>query len=309
MFVVREKDKVRPILNCQRINQFIQCQHFKMESVPILRDLIEAGDWMCKIDLKDAYTMVPIHPESRQYLFFPSPWYGLPIQVSTLWHECCVESFLQTHEFCDRIIKNSRHSNSVLLRRYLSISKNEGRNVQECSDDVNSPEQARIHHQLFQKQAYTEEDTNFLGFQFNTKTMTISVPTTKMEKLTSRVKQLLKSPTKEIMPLVSKFDWKNYCNDSSDGRCAPTCTASSKGPSQEPTPTTTELGSSMPIVSRFTTGTRMVTDDEFKTKWVAHTHRQQQTGRIAKARLHHSRRCFRLRLGNKFGINKNPWLR
>ncbi|ORE18438.1 hypothetical protein BCV71DRAFT_169499, partial [Rhizopus microsporus] len=70
MFVVREKDKVRPILNCQRINQFIQCQHFKMESVPILRDLIEAGDWMCKIDLKDAYTMVPIHPESRQYLFF-----------------------------------------------------------------------------------------------------------------------------------------------------------------------------------------------------------------------------------------------
>ncbi|CAO3677262.1 unnamed protein product [Rhizopus microsporus] len=150
---------------------------------------------------------------------------------------------------------------------------------------------------------------DFLGFQFNTKTMTISVPTTKMEKLTSRVKQLLKSPTKEIMPLVSKFDWKNYCNDSSNGRCAPTCTASSKGPSQEPTPTTTELGSSMPIVSKFTTGTRMVTDDEFKTKWVAHTHRQQQTGRIAKARLHHLRRCFRLRLGNKFGINKNPWLR
>ena len=70
MFVVREKDKVRPILNCQRINQFIQCQHFKMESVPILRDLIEAGDWMCKIDLKDAYTVVPIHPESRQYLSF-----------------------------------------------------------------------------------------------------------------------------------------------------------------------------------------------------------------------------------------------
>ncbi|CEI98952.1 hypothetical protein RMCBS344292_13047 [Rhizopus microsporus] len=100
----------------------------------------------------------------------------------------------------------------------------------------------------------------------------------------------------EIILLVSKFDWKNYCNDSSDGRCAPTCTVSSKRPSQEPTPTTTELRSSMPIVSRFTTGTRMVADDEFKMKWVAHTHRQQQTGRIAKARLHYLRRCFRLRL-------------
>lgn len=38
-----------------------------------------------------------------------------------------------------------------------------------------------------------EKIQDFLGFEFNTKTMTISVPTTKMEKLTSRDKQLLKS--------------------------------------------------------------------------------------------------------------------
>lgn len=42
-----------------------------------------------------------------------------------------------------------------------------------------------------------EKVQDFLGFQFNRKTMTISVPTTKMEKLTSRVKQLLKSPTEK----------------------------------------------------------------------------------------------------------------
>jgi hypothetical protein len=41
-----------------------------MKGVPILRDLIEAEDWMHKINLKDVYTVVPIHSESRQCLFF-----------------------------------------------------------------------------------------------------------------------------------------------------------------------------------------------------------------------------------------------
>ncbi|KAG1462143.1 hypothetical protein G6F46_009464 [Rhizopus delemar] len=69
-FTIQESTKRRPILDCQRLNQHIQCEHFKMEGVPALRELIEKGDFMCKIDLKDAYTVVPIHPESRQYLTF-----------------------------------------------------------------------------------------------------------------------------------------------------------------------------------------------------------------------------------------------
>ena len=41
-----------------------------MEGIPELRELIEKGDFMCKVDLKDVYTVVPIHPESQQYLTF-----------------------------------------------------------------------------------------------------------------------------------------------------------------------------------------------------------------------------------------------
>jgi hypothetical protein len=29
LFTIQEKDKVRPILDCKRINAFIQCQHFE----------------------------------------------------------------------------------------------------------------------------------------------------------------------------------------------------------------------------------------------------------------------------------------
>jgi hypothetical protein len=41
-----------------------------MEGVRTLREITEPEDWICKIDLKDAYVVVPIHPDSRDYLTF-----------------------------------------------------------------------------------------------------------------------------------------------------------------------------------------------------------------------------------------------
>ncbi|KAG1406846.1 hypothetical protein G6F60_002626 [Rhizopus arrhizus] len=69
-FTIQEPNKRRPILDCQKINQFIQCHHFKMEGVPALRELMEKNDYMCKLDLKDAYVVVGLHPQSRKYLTF-----------------------------------------------------------------------------------------------------------------------------------------------------------------------------------------------------------------------------------------------
>ncbi|KAG0755272.1 hypothetical protein G6F24_011942 [Rhizopus arrhizus] len=69
-FTIQEPTKRRPILDCSQLNQFLQYQHFKMEGVPALRQIIEKDDLMCKLDLKDAYVVVPIHPTSQQFLTF-----------------------------------------------------------------------------------------------------------------------------------------------------------------------------------------------------------------------------------------------
>lgn len=69
-FTVQEPNKRRPVLDCQNLNKFIQCEHFKMEGIPALRGLVKPGDSIYKRDLKNAYVVVPIHPDSRDFLSF-----------------------------------------------------------------------------------------------------------------------------------------------------------------------------------------------------------------------------------------------
>ena len=71
LFLVPKKDGgQRPVINLKALNGFVQPQHFKMEGIHTLKDLIKLGDWLAKVDLKDAYFAVPIHKAHEQYLRF-----------------------------------------------------------------------------------------------------------------------------------------------------------------------------------------------------------------------------------------------
>ena len=55
-FLVPKKDgSQRPVINLYQLNQFVTWEYFKMESIHLVKHLIQAGYWMLKIDLKDAY--------------------------------------------------------------------------------------------------------------------------------------------------------------------------------------------------------------------------------------------------------------
>ena len=61
LFVIPKKGGGhRPVINLKPLNCFIPYEHFKMESIHMLKDLLKKGDYMVKIDLKDAYLTVPI---------------------------------------------------------------------------------------------------------------------------------------------------------------------------------------------------------------------------------------------------------
>ena len=52
LFLVDKKSGAhRPVINMKHLNTFIPYQHFKMEGLHLLKDLLQEGDYMCKLDL------------------------------------------------------------------------------------------------------------------------------------------------------------------------------------------------------------------------------------------------------------------
>lgn len=68
LFLVSKKDGTsQPVINLKR---FIQKSHFKIEGTRMIKDVLQAGDWISFLDLKDAYLSVPITKDHRKYLRF-----------------------------------------------------------------------------------------------------------------------------------------------------------------------------------------------------------------------------------------------
>jgi hypothetical protein len=63
-------EKLRLVLNLKKLNSFIPNIHFKMETVQDLKDLILEGDWMFKMDLKDAYLHMRVRSSFQKFLLF-----------------------------------------------------------------------------------------------------------------------------------------------------------------------------------------------------------------------------------------------
>ena len=56
------------ILNLKTSNKFIDCNHFKIETLQNVLELIRTGVYMASIDLKSAFYSVPVYKNHRAYL-------------------------------------------------------------------------------------------------------------------------------------------------------------------------------------------------------------------------------------------------
>ena len=71
IFIVKKKDGGNgPVNNLKELNQHIPFLHFKMESLQFLKTLLQKNEYMCKLDLKDAYLCVPLSQDDRKRIQF-----------------------------------------------------------------------------------------------------------------------------------------------------------------------------------------------------------------------------------------------
>ena len=68
-FIVPKKSgDFRPVINLKKLSSCVEYKHFKMEQ--ILKELLEKDNFLCKLDLKDAYFLVPLLKDTQKYVKF-----------------------------------------------------------------------------------------------------------------------------------------------------------------------------------------------------------------------------------------------
>lgn len=68
--VKKPNNKFRFIINLKSLNKFISVKHFKIEDYRTATRLTSYSSFFAKLDLRDAYFLLPIHPKYKRYLRF-----------------------------------------------------------------------------------------------------------------------------------------------------------------------------------------------------------------------------------------------
>ena len=70
-FLVPKKNgKMRPVINLRPLNRYLKKEHFKMDTLKKVINLVKPNDWAISLDLSDAYLHIPIFQKHRKYLRF-----------------------------------------------------------------------------------------------------------------------------------------------------------------------------------------------------------------------------------------------
>ena len=64
-----------------------------MEGFHMVKDLVQPGDWLTKVDLKDAYFLMYIHSSSLQSVYMARG--NIPVLLPAIWSILCL---LQLHK-------------------------------------------------------------------------------------------------------------------------------------------------------------------------------------------------------------------
>ena len=71
IFVVLKRESGHhPVINLKNLNHYLPYSHSKMEALFLLKEILQEGEYMCKIDLKDAYFLVPLNQKFQKFVSF-----------------------------------------------------------------------------------------------------------------------------------------------------------------------------------------------------------------------------------------------
>ena len=203
MFMVPKKDGgQRPVINLKALNKFVKSEHFKMEGLHTVKALLQKEDWMIKIDLKDAFFMIPIAPQFRHLLLFKQE--AVSFQFNCLPFGLCT---------APRVFTKT-------LKPAIELLRSMGIRMVVYMDDMLLMASSK---QMIQEHMYItlfllenlgfiinhkksildpSQEIEFLGMMVNSQTMELRLPGEKIKKIRSEARNILSTATPSARSLA-----------------------------------------------------------------------------------------------------------
>ena len=184
IFTVPKSDgSSRLILNLKKLNKFLHAEHFKLEDGRTVMNLMRRNMFMATVDMRDAYHLVRIHPESRKYLRFR---YGEDLyEYSVLPFGLSVAPLVFT-KLLRPVVAFLREAGNMSVI-YLDDLWLAGYDYESCNRNVTSTV-SLLNHLGFllnedRSNCTPQQCVKYLGFMFDSVAMSVSLPQGKREKL------------------------------------------------------------------------------------------------------------------------------
>ena len=203
LFTVPKKDgSRRPVVNLRPLNNFIMKRRFKMEGVVLLKSLVQQGDWMASIDLKDAYLSVVVAEEHRRYLRFQwerqlYEFLCLPFGLSS-----APRTFTKLLKPVMSLIRQQGVRSIVFLDDMLLMAGSRERLLRQVQEIVQLLQLLGFVVNFEKSQLNPTQRIQYLGFEIDSVRMRISLPKEKVARIRQECQWALQQKSISIRDLT-----------------------------------------------------------------------------------------------------------
>ena len=222
MFLVDKKDteERRPVVNMRALSPFVLSPHFKLEGLQVARDLIREGNWFSRVDLKDAYLHVPLHPQIR-------PWFRYRLLGKVFQWRTIPFGFKDSPRMFQKLMVEALtplRGQGIRLVIYLDDVLLISPSYQQCLEEANvlASHLLRLGFVLNLKKSELEptQVKTFLGANMDSKQMQFSLPPEKLKSFRKRIIAMIRRARKDqVAPLK---EWQSVVGTIvATGDCVP----------------------------------------------------------------------------------------
>jgi len=194
----------RPIINLKKLNENLECPHFKMENIKTAASLITQDSFMVVIDLKDAYHSVPIYKDHQKYLKFE--WKNVIYQYTCLPFGLCTAPI-----FFTKLLKPVVHHLRILgivcvcyLDDILIIAESYAKCNEQSNQVIGLLNSLGFQINSVKSQLIPKQRVRYLGFIIDSQHMKLYLPDEKVNRVKDKCRQVLSAKSVTIQ-LVSEL--------------------------------------------------------------------------------------------------------